>query len=239
MVKMFGVIFFISQEPDKSSGDYKNKIDENWDFISEHSVIRYGIMNVLKEMLENEKIVLAEDNLGGVVLLLYKGFLNKQALVEFANEIKKAVEESVGVFIDIGYSSDCLGRGFKECYTEAYRYMKEPQIAQERYSDVIFNAIKYIEENMHNTPSLGETAKFVHVTPNYFSAIFKKEVGKKFSKYIADRRIEIAMDLLSEKKYKVYEVADMLGFENPRYFSLFFKKHTKMTISEFQKTQKG
>lgn len=218
---------------------YKNKIDENWDFISEHSVIRYGIMNILREVLRDEKIVLAEDNLGGVVFLLFKGFLTRQTLVKFTDDIKKTVEESVGVFVDIGYSSDCLGRGFKECYTEAYRCIKEPQSAQERYSDVIFNAIKFIEENLNNTPSLEETAKFVHVTPNYFSAIFKKEVGKKFSKYIADRRIEIAMELLSTKKYKVYEVADMLGFENPRYFSLFFKKHTKMTISEFQKTQRG
>ena len=218
---------------------YKNKIDENWDFISEHSVIRYGIMNILREVLRDEKIVLAEDNLGGVVFLLFKGFLTRQTLVKFTDDIKKTVEESVGIFVDIGYSSDCLGRGFKECYTEAYRCIKEPQSAQERYSDVIFNAIKFIEENLNNTPSLEETAKFVHVTPNYFSAIFKKEVGKKFSKYIADRRIEIAMELLSTKKYKVYEVADMLGFENPRYFSLFFKKHTKMTISEFQKTQRG
>ena len=196
-------------------------------------------MNVIREMLEDKKFVLVEDNLGGVVLLLYNGFLNKQTLIEFINGIKNAVEKSVCVFVDIGYSSDCIGRSVKECYTEAYRCIKEPQIAMERYSDTVYTAIKYIEENMKNPPSLEKMAQIVHITPNYFSAVFKKEVGKTFSAYIAERRIEMAMNLLTAKKYKVYEVAEMLGFENPRYFSLFFKKHTKMTVSEFQKTQEG
>ena len=79
----------------------------------------------------------------------------------------------------------------------------------------------------------------MHLSPTYFSALFKKETGKNFSGYISDVRIEMAKSLLRTKQYKVYEVADMLGFENPRYFSLFFKKHLKMTISEFQELQKG
>ena len=52
------------------------------------------------------------------------------------------------------------------------------------------------------------------------------------------KRIEKAKIYLTETDFKVYEVADILGFENVTYFSRFFKKHTGMSPKEYKEQKK-
>ncbi|OYO84878.1 hypothetical protein CG709_14780, partial [Lachnotalea glycerini] len=58
----------------------------------------------------------------------------------------------------------------------------------------------------------------------YLSALFKKLSKYGFSEYITQRKIEQAKQYMQTGNYKVYEIADLLGFENAFYFSKVFKK---------------
>ena len=55
-------------------------------------------------------------------------------------------------------------------------------------------------------------------------------------KTINHKRIEKAKIYLKDTDYKVYEVADILGFENVTYFSRFFKKHTGISPKEYKES---
>lgn len=83
--------------------------------------------------------------------------------------------------------------------------------------------------------SLPTAANQVGVSTGYLSALFKKETGMNFIKYLTDVRMEKAMELLRGTDLRTYEIADQIGFENTHYFSVAFKKYTGMSPSDFRK----
>lgn len=72
------------------------------------------------------------------------------------------------------------------------------------------------------------------VTPNYLSIRFKEEMGVGFMKYLLDRQIETAKRLLADPQYKVYQVSEMVGFQDEKYFSRQFKKLVGVTPKEYR-----
>ena len=88
---------------------------------------------------------------------------------------------------------------------------------------------------MELTFSLSTAADQVGVSTGYLSALFKKETGMNFIKYLTDVRMEKAMELLRGTDLRAYEIADRIGFDNTHYFSVAFKKYTGMSPSDFRK----
>lgn len=101
---------------------------------------------------------------------------------------------------------------------------------------LVGSAIEYIEENYSKEGlSLSDVAREVHVSPVYLSIIFKKERNINFSEFLNEVRMTKAMELLRNSDLKTYEVAERIGFSNPQYFSVCFKKHTGYSPSDFKK----
>lgn len=65
----------------------------------------------------------------------------------------------------------------------------------------------------------------LHISPSYFSMIFKKETKKTFLQYLTDLRMEKALGLLSGGDLKISEIARSVGLPDPSYFCYCFKKH--------------
>lgn len=96
-----------------------------------------------------------------------------------------------------------------------------------KYNLIISSAINYIEENYNKPITLKDIASVVYVTPNYFCNIFKKETNENFTEWLNKYRIKKAKQLFRESPYlKTYEIADMVGFNEYKYFSYVFKKYT-------------
>jgi len=72
-------------------------------------------------------------------------------------------------------------------------------------------------------------------TDNYFSNLFKAEVGKTLTRYINEIRAEKAKYLMEHTTLKVYEIAQEVGYKNATYFSTIFKKITNMAVSDYKK----
>ncbi|HIT64513.1 MAG TPA: helix-turn-helix transcriptional regulator, partial [Candidatus Ventrimonas merdavium] len=71
------------------------------------------------------------------------------------------------------------------------------------------------------------------LSPNYLSALFKKTCNIGFTEYITQKKIARAKALLLEQDYKIYEVAERLGFESAFYFSKVFKKVEGISPRDF------
>ncbi|MCG1013026.1 response regulator [Tepidanaerobacter sp. GT38] len=102
-------------------------------------------------------------------------------------------------------------------------------------SDIIKQAMKYIEENYNEDIKLARLAKEIYISPDYFSRLFKKVAGCTYVEYITKIRIENAKILLTNPIISIAEVAKKTGYSDPNYFSKVFKKTVGMSPTQYKK----
>ena len=103
----------------------------------------------------------------------------------------------------------------------------------------IARAKVYVEEHLAGDISLEDVAEYVSLSANYFSKLFHRRTGQKFTAYITDKKVKAAKALLLSGNKNVGEIAAELGFENTTYFSQVFKKATGVTPQAYQQGQRG
>ena len=106
------------------------------------------------------------------------------------------------------------------------------------YSFIIEKAKEFIYENYAKDISLSDVADKVHLNASYLSTLFKQFTGMSYTEFITDIRIEKSKELLSDPKLKIYEISNLIGYDNIYYFNRIFKKITGMTPLEFRNTIK-
>lgn len=102
------------------------------------------------------------------------------------------------------------------------------------YDFAIEKVQKYIKKHLHEDISVGTLADILHLNAAYFGRYFKKTTFMTVKQYIHDKRMELAIDLLAQKKYNVVEIAKMVGCDF-KYFFHLFKKYTGYTPKEYLK----
>lgn len=105
-------------------------------------------------------------------------------------------------------------------------------------SDIIQNTLSYIEENIGRAIQLSEAAKYIGVSEPYLSSFFKKRMNENFIPYVNRRKVKRAKELLADG-LMVYQVSDMLGYENSTYFSKVFKRLEGVTPEAYRKQLRG
>lgn len=98
----------------------------------------------------------------------------------------------------------------------------------------ISKALQYVHLHYAEDLSLKQIADLAGLSENYFSSLFKQEMGENLIAYINRVRIQYAKEMLRSETMKVYEIAEKVGYRNTTYFSTMFKKVTGMSISEFK-----
>lgn len=98
---------------------------------------------------------------------------------------------------------------------------------------IVSNVKKYIHKNVAKRLTLNEVAAVFGISPNYLSQLFKKYNDMGFNEYVTLCKVNEAKHLLTDSNYKVYEVAEMLGFESAFYFSKVFKKVEGVSPTEY------
>ena len=95
-----------------------------------------------------------------------------------------------------------------------------------KYRNEVRQAMNIIKNEYSGPITLSDIARRVALSPQYLSKLFSEEMGTTFNDYLTAIRIEAARHLLKQGKYKVYEIAQMVGIPNYRYFSTVFRKNT-------------
>ena len=102
----------------------------------------------------------------------------------------------------------------------------------DKHYDYVEFVMKYIAEHYYDDISLSDLARVAHISVNYLSALFKKEVGTCFKTFLVQYRINKAIDVLNEKNIPLRDVAELVGFNDYAQFSKMFKKVTGKTPSQ-------
>ena len=84
------------------------------------------------------------------------------------------------------------------------------------------------------TPSVAWFADQLHLSPNYFGDLIKKETGKTAIFHIQRKTMDTAKDLLVQTDKTVSEIAYSLGYQYPQYLSRAFKKLVGCTPNEYR-----
>ena len=108
-----------------------------------------------------------------------------------------------------------------------------------RYGNIIMRAKKYIDANFAQPGiCLHSVASEVNISPNHFSTIFSQETGITFIEYLTSVRINKAKELLIQTSMRASEISFAVGYNDPHYFSYFFKKHVGISPREFRNKNK-
>lgn len=129
--------------------------------------------------------------------------------------------------------------GIEEWMTGFLTYLIN-QTREQAVSDIRKNILKvkaYIDENFAETVSLKKMSEMVYISPSYLSFSFKEIVGINFNDYVTRVRMERAKELLRNSDYKVYEVCELVGYRDKKYFSDLFKKYTGVLPKEWSRRE--
>ncbi|MBG9793453.1 hypothetical protein ABD76_13540 [Paenibacillus dendritiformis] len=129
------------------------------------------------------------------------------------------------------------GTGTEETLQAA---IHQVQASRERETHaVIERARAIIHERFHLPLAMEEVAGMVHLSPYYFSKLFKQQAGATFTDYITQLRIARACQYIEQNKLSLKEICYQVGYRDPNYFSRVFKKVTGIAPTEYRSRHRG
>lgn len=105
---------------------------------------------------------------------------------------------------------------------------------KDRYWRLLKDSQVYIEANYHQNLTLVQVAAAVHLSPEYFSRLFRQEQGETFTEYLSSLRLEKAKQFLKTSNMSIGDISMTVGYSDQNYFSRVFRKATGMSPTEFR-----
>ncbi len=191
------------------------------DFEYAQEAIRHGAFRFLLKPVRTDELKLA-------ICEAVKEIKSVRSKDEIFNNLEKRVKEYYGI-----------GQAEEDNTAE-----KEQEKDKEKSGDTTGNpkylvgkALSYIKKNYASDLSLKTVADEVYVSTWYLSKLLKKETGDNFINILNKIRVENAKKFLQDPKYKIYEIANVVGFTDVPYFTKTFKKVTGQTPMEYKNSK--
>ena len=108
-----------------------------------------------------------------------------------------------------------------------------------QYSTLIQKAMEIIRKEYDSGITLEEAARQLYVSEEYLSSQFKKETGYNFTETVRKYRIEKIKELLRTTKYKMNQIAGLVGYSDPKYMSKVFKEEEGILPTEYRRNSNG
>lgn len=126
------------------------------------------------------------------------------------------------------------------CLCDIIRNIADSVPAQNQsYSFLVGRMLRYVQDNISQAIELKKIAEDVDRGQNYLGAIFKKEVGVRFSDYVLQKKMEMAKSTIrQEPDIKIYELATRVGYVDEKYFAKIFKAYYGITPGQMKRAQK-
>lgn len=105
----------------------------------------------------------------------------------------------------------------------------------EKFEDLLNSYFASDKPPSVGLPSVAYCADELHLSPNYFGDLIKKETGKSAQEHIQNKIIDMAKNKIFDNNKTINEIAYELGFKYPQHFSRLFKQRVGYTPNEYRR----
>jgi len=179
-----------------------------------------ALNNILQDAMKNVEIIYPID-----LKLIYIDLMNSifKSILD-ANTIENNFSDISMNFFEYLNKIDSLDSLYNYLSTSTVSIMDSIKNNKNiRRRKIVEKAIDYIIEHYREPLTLNNVADKLYLNPSYFCKIFKDETGEPFTKYLINFRLQKAMKLMEDPTKKIYEIAELVGYENIQYFNKIFK----------------
>jgi len=151
------------------------------------------------------------------LIVLLESFRTERRLGGLVEQLRKEGETGENWVTFAGIS-----KWFQRLFREAVHEAEEKR--SNRYSWRVKRTLDLIREKYYEALTVEQLAEEVGISGDRLRHLFKQETGITVLDYLTQIRMEHAKRMLKDKRFKVYEVADKVGYKNSQYFSQVFRK---------------
>jgi len=152
---------------------------------------------------------------------------------EYEDLFKKMRDE----LVECGWGyEEAAALHFRELLIAMNRRMREEMPRVEGFAQAEADHAKdYFREHYNEPISIEEYAVSRNMSVSYFNKAFREAVGEPPLKYILSLRIRNAQVLLETTDGTVAEIAQIVGYDNPMYFSRLFRREKGLSPQKYRK----
>lgn len=162
---------------------------------------------------------------------------------------KKAIEYDVKQYILKPIDYDELRKAIKKCIKDL-EMRKSFEVVNKNSKEIndkvlisenknnsyyVSSMIKIIEEKFNDKLTMQDCVEKLGVSATLLNNRFKEETGLTFNDYLNRYRIQVAIDMLKEKKMPIYMIASETGFSDYKYFVKVFYKYVGCSPKNYTK----
>ncbi|WP_169082151.1 response regulator [Paenibacillus sp. PL91] len=200
-----------------------------WD----RDLLEFALKNITEDLLS------ASAEGGNVVLNDKKGHIIVLGRIDQYAEwlrLGQKIQDKMEALLEKTIIVEQQAADFIEDFPKLYRSILKELGSKGSLSPIVILTKKFIDRNYGMpTLTLGDVAEGVQVSPTYLSKQLKRELGLSFIDYLTEVRIRKAIQLMSDPLFKVYEIAEKVGYSSQHYFSSAFKKVTGTSPMVYKK----
>ena len=121
-----------------------------------------------------------------------------------------------------------------EALTRCMVQLSMPHKDQQTEDSLIDRMKEYIAAHCGEDLTLDTMSEVFAMNPTYFSSFFHQKTGMKYKDYLTRARMTEAKRLLLQTDLKIYEISQMVGFSDVRYFSQTFAKASGVLPKDYR-----
>jgi two-component system response regulator YesN len=113
---------------------------------------------------------------------------------------------------------------------------KADETSEGETNRIIRRIKELVQQNLDREFTLQNVSEEIKLNYNYLSSLFKEKTGMNFTDFLTEARMKKALILLKNSTMKTYEIAELCGYSNSKYFSTVFKKNKGKTPAEYRQS---
>ena len=221
---------------------------------TDNSIFLMKDLETLTEAIKSGDRRLMEETLGQIETEIKSALVEKSYACIYLQQVIRAIGNTCQSLSEEPEKIIAQREALLKAVTEQ-RMFSQAAALVEKYAQEVFDALQelnsssgqrqgmlamdYIQKNyMDPCLSLNSICSYLNISTSYFSTIFKEMTGETFIEVLTRVRMEKAKELLENTTMKNYEIAEKVGFSDPHYFGISFKKITGKTPTEYAREKR-